>query len=81
MLDEPINEDIKNIILVDIPRTYPDNIYFQPNSDNQKTLFRILCAFAACNPDIGYCQVCFDFYLVLFSAPDFHLPILFFYIL
>ncbi|XP_015366092.1 PREDICTED: growth hormone-regulated TBC protein 1-A [Diuraphis noxia] len=56
MLDEPINEDIKNIILVDIPRTYPDNIYFQPNSENQKTLFRILCAFAACNPDVGYCQ-------------------------
>ncbi|XP_025197152.1 growth hormone-regulated TBC protein 1 isoform X1 [Melanaphis sacchari] len=56
MLNKPINEDIRNIITVDVPRTYPDNIYFHPNSENQKTLFRILCAFAACNPDVGYCQ-------------------------
>ncbi|XP_022166034.1 growth hormone-regulated TBC protein 1-A isoform X1 [Myzus persicae] len=56
MLNKSINEDIKNIITVDVPRTYPDNIFFQPNSENQKTLFRILCAFAACNPDVGYCQ-------------------------
>lgn len=56
MLNKPINEDIRNIITVDVPRTYPDNIFFHPNSENQKTLFRILCAFAACNPDVGYCQ-------------------------
>jgi len=61
MLNKPINEDIKNIITVDVPRTYPDNIFFQPNSENQKSLFRILCAFAACNPDVGYCQVYFTF--------------------
>lgn len=57
MVDQPINDEIKNIITVDIPRTYPNNVYFHPDSRHQKTLFRILSAFAACNPNIGYCQV------------------------
>lgn len=57
MLNKPVNEDIKHIITVDVPRTYPDNIYFYQASENQKALFRILCAFAAQNPYIGYCQV------------------------
>lgn len=57
MLMKSINEDIKNIITVDVPRTYPNNIYFRLTSENQSALFRILFAFAAHNPDIGYCQV------------------------
>lgn len=64
MLNKPINEDIKNIITVDVPRTYPDNIYFYPSSENHSALFRILSAFAAQNPYIGYCQVYAVFILV-----------------
>lgn len=59
LLNKPIEEDIKNIITVDVPRTFPDNIFFQPSSENQSALLRILCAFAAHNPYIGYCQVCY----------------------
>lgn len=40
-----------------MPRTFPDNIYFNQTSENQSALKRILCAFAAHNPYIGYCQV------------------------
>lgn len=57
MLDKPISEEIKNIITVDVPRTYPDNVYFYPTSENHSALFRILYAFAAQNPHVGYCQV------------------------
>lgn len=57
LLNKPINDDIKNIITVDLPRTYPDNIFFYPSSENQSALYRILWAFAAHNPYLGYCQV------------------------
>lgn len=57
MLNKPLNEEIKNVLTVDMPRTFPDNIYFYPSSENQSALFRILSAFAAHNPYIGYCQV------------------------
>lgn len=63
LLNKPIDADIKNIIKVDVPRTFPDNIFFQPSSENQSALFRILYAFAAQNPNIGYCQVR---YIVIF---------------
>lgn len=57
LLNKPIDDDIRNIIKVDVPRTFPDNIYFQPASENQSALIRILYAFAAHNPLVGYCQV------------------------
>lgn len=57
MLRQPINEDIKDTITVDVPRTYPNNIFFKLPSKNQSALFRILYAFAAHNPYVGYCQV------------------------
>lgn len=65
--NKPIEEDIRNIITVDVPRTFPDNIFFQPASENQSALLRILCAFAAHNPYIGYCQVCYYMLFVLFQ--------------
>jgi Rab-GTPase-TBC domain len=44
-------------IKIDIPRTFPDNIYF----DNYETqLFNILCSYAHYNKEVGYCQVMSD---------------------
>lgn len=57
MLSKPLSEDVVNIISIDMPRTFPDNIYFNQTTENQTALKRILCAFAAHNPYIGYCQV------------------------
>ena len=40
-------------IKIDLPRTFPDNIYF----DNIKLqLFNILVSYAHHNKDVGYCQ-------------------------
>lgn len=50
----------KNILFfLDIPRTFPDNIYFKNSSPDskQESLKRVLLAFAHQNPKIGYCQV------------------------
>lgn len=50
----------KNVLLFsDIPRTFPDNIYFKNSSPDskQEALKRVLLAFAHQNPKIGYCQV------------------------
>lgn len=57
MLSEPINKAVNKSINADVPRTFPDNIYFRQDSKNYSSLSRILCAFAAHNPHVGYCQV------------------------
>ncbi|CAH8837383.1 unnamed protein product [Trichobilharzia szidati] len=51
--------NIMNVILADVPRTFPENIHFQdtdgPNS-KLVSLERVLSAFAVHCPNIGYCQ-------------------------
>jgi hypothetical protein len=45
--------EINNTIKIDIPRTFPDNIYF----DKYKlALYHVLSAFAEHNPVVSYCQ-------------------------
>ena len=45
----------------DVPRTFPNNIYFQETTTTstaqRDALFKVLVAVAHNNPDIGYCQV------------------------
>ena len=46
--------------IVDIPRTFPHNMYFKDDKDPTSLiacLRRVLCCFAIQNPSIGYCQV------------------------
>ena len=51
--------------LVDIKRTYPENIYFKEIDDSLlKPLSNVLTAYAAYNPHIGYCQVNIKYFLV-----------------
>jgi len=52
------NQIIEDQILTDIPRTFPNNMFFDKTHPKtlQNPLFNILKAFANTNPKIGYCQ-------------------------
>ncbi|XP_035231519.1 growth hormone-regulated TBC protein 1-like [Stegodyphus dumicola] len=58
ILRGPMKQEIIETISLDIPRTFPDNIYFKGTSDDSKreSLKNVLLAFAHHNPSIGYCQ-------------------------
>lgn len=45
--------DIVDTIKIDIPRTFPENIYFDAH---KVELFNVLIAFAHHNSSVGYCQ-------------------------
>lgn len=42
-------------IKIDLPRTFPDNIYFEDHNTRFQ-LFNVLVAYAHHNKDVGYCQ-------------------------
>lgn len=50
------NQTIIDMIQIDLPRTFPDNIYFSSNSNLPSQLFNILATFAHQNSEVGYCQ-------------------------
>lgn len=51
--EENFDHQTLESIKIDIPRTFPDNIYF----DKYKvSLFNVLIGFASHNPVVGYCQ-------------------------
>ncbi|KAB0797826.1 hypothetical protein PPYR_08819 [Photinus pyralis] len=50
------NTTITEMIKIDIPRTFPDNIYFANDSILPEQLFNILATFAHHNKEVGYCQ-------------------------
>ncbi|XP_068156519.1 growth hormone-regulated TBC protein 1 [Drosophila tropicalis] len=50
---EQFNKEISDSISIDLPRTFPDNIYFDTKKDS---LYNILIAYAHHNRDVGYCQ-------------------------
>lgn len=54
--DKLENSSIIEIIKIDLPRTFPDNIFFTTKDALQRQLFNILAAFAQQNADVGYCQ-------------------------
>ncbi|XP_055699679.1 growth hormone-regulated TBC protein 1-A isoform X2 [Phlebotomus papatasi] len=53
LLFQKHDEEIVDMIKIDLPRTFPNNIFF-PDIQNQ--LFNILVAYAHLNKDVGYCQ-------------------------
>lgn len=56
-LDGPLEQELIDTIMTDLPRTFPDNIYFSNVQLERPTqLYRILLAFAHHNRRIGYCQ-------------------------
>ena len=47
------------LFLIDIRRTYPENIYFRDVKNSQLISLRnVLVAYAHHNKSVGYCQVC-----------------------
>lgn len=51
--EENFDRHVAESIKIDLPRTFPDNIYF----DKYKIqLYNVLIAFATHNPVVGYCQ-------------------------
>ncbi|XKL60024.1 hypothetical protein PGB90_001040 [Kerria lacca] len=55
-LNSVLDSDVVQAIRTDLPRTFPDNIYFIPLEGSQEQLYRILFAYAADNKNVGYCQ-------------------------
>ncbi|CAG9858441.1 unnamed protein product [Phyllotreta striolata] len=56
-LREKIREQhIIDMIQIDLPRTFPENIYFSNNEHLPKMLFNVLATFAHQNKEVGYCQ-------------------------
>ena len=49
----PHEKEIIDVITIDLPRTFPDNIYFETKKER---LFNILIAYAHHNREVGYCQ-------------------------
>ena len=59
LLEEPHDNEIVSTIRTDLPRTFPDNIFFNQSEhcELQNQLYRVLCAYAHHNKHVGYCQV------------------------
>lgn len=57
LLQAPHNTEITEIIKTDLPRTFPDNIFFNNTENQQHQLYNVLLAFAHQNKTVGYCQV------------------------
>ena len=59
--DSQVENDLQEAIDTDLNRTFPDNVYFQNESgeDKKNTLKNVLVAFGRRNPEVLYCQVSF----------------------
>ena len=58
ILEGKLDQEVVDSIKTDVPRTFPDNIYFKDYKEgNLETLHNVLVAFAHHNVKIGYCQV------------------------
>lgn len=53
LLRSQFQAEIVDVVKIDIPRTFPENIYFEVHKNE---LFNVLVAFAHQNPSVGYCQ-------------------------
>lgn len=56
ILDSPFEKELVDLVKTDLPRTFPDNIYFSKEANHQAHLFNILIAYAHSNRVVGYCQ-------------------------
>ncbi|KAF6776492.1 hypothetical protein AHF37_03541 [Paragonimus kellicotti] len=59
LLSQQPPQKLLNVILADVPRTYPENVHFRNPDDSDSKLHsleRVLKAFAVKFPHIGYCQ-------------------------
>lgn len=50
------NRSVIDSIEIDLPRTFPDNIFFVQNHELPRQLFNVLATFAHQNTEVSYCQ-------------------------
>lgn len=50
------NQPIIDSVKIDIPRTFPENIFFSKSVELPEQLFNVLVAYAHHNTEVGYCQ-------------------------
>lgn len=50
------NTSLIEMISIDVPRTFPDNIFFTKDDVLPEQLFNVLATFAHQNHEVGYCQ-------------------------
>nr|CAD7409610.1 unnamed protein product [Timema cristinae] len=55
LLRGPLDQEIIDTVRTDLPRTFPDNIFFNA-ADHQLQLYNVLVAYAHDNKEVGYCQ-------------------------
>lgn len=53
LLNAAHEKEISDSISIDLPRTFPDNIFFETKKER---LYNILIAYAHHNREVGYCQ-------------------------
>nr|CAD7200506.1 unnamed protein product [Timema douglasi] len=56
LLRGPLDQEIIDTVRTDLPRTFPDNIFFNAAADHQLQLYNVLVAYAHDNKEVGYCQ-------------------------
>lgn len=49
-------QSIIEVVKTDIPRTFPENIFFSKSIELPEQLFNVLVAYAHHNTEVGYCQ-------------------------
>lgn len=49
-------QNIINVVKIDVPRTFPENIFFRESIEMPEQLFNVLVAYAHHNNEVGYCQ-------------------------
>lgn len=81
ILEGPRNQELVDAIVTDLPRTFPDNIFFvNMQEERPSQLYRVLVAFAHQNKAVGYCQVCNNYELsrlLSYNIILFHLDLLY----
>lgn len=68
LLLSPHNTETTEIIKTDLPRTFPDNIFFNNTENQQHQLYNVLLAFAHQNKTVGYCQVIFMVHIFEYTS-------------
>ncbi|XP_073995401.1 growth hormone-regulated TBC protein 1-A-like [Rhodnius prolixus] len=56
LLNSKHDTTLTEMIRTDLPRTFPDNIFFNSGDEYQEQLFRVLVAYGHHNKVTGYCQ-------------------------
>lgn len=72
LLNSKHDTTLTEMIRTDLPRTFPDNIFFNSGDEYQEQLFRVLVAYGHHNKVTGYCQVTIIVFVRLLQKENVH---------